>query len=267
MSPRRRDNLRRVAGPLAWSGLMLMFASFVWLQMISSREERRPRVRPSSSIREPFTFVIIDPGHGGQDSGAIAGVVLEKNLTLDVAQRLKRLLHNQGLGTLLTRDGDEYVSLRERARAANRQRDSIFISIHFDYAQTAATGVETYYAGDQVVPRTLLASWLPFLQRTPSESTILESQSLAVFVEDALAVRTQAVKRGTRAEQFYVIANVRHPAILVEGGFLTNKDDIAKLTKPEYRQQLAVAISDGINRYRAVLRERQPTIVAGAPET
>jgi N-acetylmuramoyl-L-alanine amidase len=102
-----------------------------------------------------------------------------------------------------------------------------------------------------------VASWLPFLQRTSSEPPNVESQSLATFIQEALVAHTQAVNRGTRPQQFFVIANVRHPAVLVEGGFLTNKDDVAKLANDDYREQMAIAISEGIVRYRETLQQEK----------
>ena len=88
----------------------------------------------------------------------------------------------------------------------------------------------------------------------------LESQSLAGFIQEALVARTKAANRGTKPEHFFVITNVRHPAVLVEGGFLTNKEDIARLSSIEYREQIATAISEGIIRYRDLLKQRPPTL-------
>ena len=85
------------------------------------------------------------------------------------------------------------------------------------------------------------------------------------MIQDELVIRTQAFDRGTRAQQFYVIANVYHPAVLVEGGFLTNNDDMAKLASEEYRQQLAVALSDGIMRYREIVAQGSPTLALSVP--
>jgi N-acetylmuramoyl-L-alanine amidase len=211
-----------------------------------------------------FALVVIDPGHGGQDPGTTKTGMVEKDLTLDVAQRLERLLHQRGLMTLLTRRDDSYVSLQDRATIANDQQECVFVSIHFDDAgRPAATGIETYYAAHPISLPDRVASWLPFLQRTSSEPPNVESQSLATFVQESLVAHTQAVDRGTRPQQFFVIANVRHPAVLVEGGFLTNKEDVAKLVNPEYREQMAVAISEGILRYRETLhQERTPLAVS-----
>jgi N-acetylmuramoyl-L-alanine amidase len=245
----------------SWIGLLLMAVSFAWLQLLS------PISRPQIDIRAPatggsFALVVLDPGHGGQDSGTMKAGLLEKELALDVAHRVERLLQLQSVATVLTRTGDTYVSLADRAAIANAQRNCVFISIHFDdAARPAATGVETFYAAHQISNTTRVASWLPFLRRTSLESANVESQSLAAFIQEALVTHTQAVNRGTTPQQFFVIANVRHPAVLVEGGFLTNADEMNKLATGDYREQIAAAISDGVMRYREVLQQ-QPTHLA-----
>jgi N-acetylmuramoyl-L-alanine amidase len=126
--------------------------------------------------------------------------------------------------------------------------------------------VETYYAARQFGRALPFSSWLPFLQHTGSESQNILSQSLAGFIQESLVARTRAFDRGTRAEQFYVIANVRHPAVLVEGGFLTNQDEIAKLESEEYRERMAAAICEGILHYRDALRGGQPALAVANPE-
>jgi len=181
----------------------------------------------------------------------MAGNILEKDLTLDIAQRVDRLLGVQGISTLLTRAGDSYVSLIDRTQLINRANDAIVVSIHFDQGpRPDVSGIETYFAAQQTTGIPTIASWLPFLQNIANVRPNLESQSLAQFIQQQLVAHTQAINRGTKAEQFYVLANVRHPAVLVEGGFLTNKNEIGKLLDANYREQLAVAISDGILKYR-----------------
>jgi len=234
-----------------------MAVSFARLQF--SPQPSPPRtVTRVAPTEEPFNVVVLDPGHGGQDSGTMKAGILEKELTLDVAHRARRILQLQGVAVLLTRGDDTHVSLTSRAAIANARRNCVFISIHFDNAtRPAATGVETYYAANQLSEATLAPSWLPFLQRTSLEPTNVESQSLASFIQKALVTRTQAVDRGTTPQQFFVLANVRHPAVLVEGGFLTNTDEITKLATGDYREQIAAAISDGVMRYREVLRQQR----------
>ena len=239
---------------LSWIGLIVIAVCLVWFDSIP----RIPRpIPPPKTVRvEPFALVILDPGHGGQDSGAMCDGVMEKDLTLDLAHRVERRLHDAGLQTLMTRNGDNYVSLAERAAMTNRATDCILVSIHVNEGnKPVSTGIETYYAERQVIAGTFLASWLPFLQRiTSSEASNLQSQSLAGFIQDALVARTHAVNRGTKTEQFFVLANVHQPAVLVEAGFISNKDDANKLGNADYREEIAAAINDGILHYREVLK-------------
>jgi N-acetylmuramoyl-L-alanine amidase len=254
----RVDRGRRKAHPfVAWIGLSLMVLSFAWLQLSLPISKPQPDIQ-TLATEEPFAVVVLDPGHGGQDSGTTKAGMVEKELALDVAHRVERFLQAQGMATLLTRSDDTYVSLADRAAVANAQPNCVFISIHFDSARPAATGVETYYATHQIL-------WLPFLQPASLESANAESQSLAAFIQEALVTRTQAVNRGTSPQQFFVIANVRHPAVLVEGGFLTNADEMNKLGTDDYREEIAAAISDGVIRYRESLQQQRTPLVVKLP--
>ena len=261
---RMKAAIRRI---LALSGLLLMIASFIWMQRI-------PKQGPTTGTRttrppttpKPFAVVVLDPGHGGQDSGAMCGGVLEKDLTLDVARRVDRLLEAEGMATLMTRMGDTYVSLADRAAFTNRVSDCIFVSIHFNEDnKPLSSGVETYYAAHQITAGSFVASWLPFLWRPLSDSPNYESQTLAGFIQEALVARTGALDRGTIAKQFFVIANVTSPAVLIEGGFLTNKVDISKVASEDYREQIAAAVTEGILRYRDAAKQRQSTLAVTDP--
>jgi N-acetylmuramoyl-L-alanine amidase len=262
MFGRRVRAARWLSNILAWIGLLIMLASFAWMQWTSQRTLVIPPKRPVT--HQPFAVVVLDPGHGGQDSGTMVSGILEKDLTLDVAQRVDRLLQSQGLATVMTRVGDSYVSLADRVSLTNRVADCIFVSIHFNEAsKPISSGIETYYADHQMGPP--IISWLPFLQRVTADGPNLESQSLAGFVQAALIDRTKAMNRGTKAEQFAVIKNVLRPAVLVEGGFLSNKEDTVRLSSAEYREQIANGISDGIIRYRELLKQRPGTLAVSGP--
>jgi N-acetylmuramoyl-L-alanine amidase len=264
MALRRGRLAQKTHNALAWSGVLLMVASLIWWQSTSPRQAA-PILAPAN--HEPFSVVVIDAGHGGQDSGAIVGEIVEKDLTLDIAQRVDHLLQGQGMATVMTRIGDNYASLAERAALTNRVLDCIMVSIHFNEGnKSASSGIETYYADHQITSGTPLVSWLPFLQRTAVQLPNVESQNLAGCVQEALVAHTQAINRGTKAQQFFVIANVRHPAILVEGGFLSNKEETAKLNNPDYREQIAGAISEGIFRYRDFLRQRRSALALGGTQ-
>jgi N-acetylmuramoyl-L-alanine amidase len=250
---------------LGIAGLLLMIASLVW---ISFHQEKHPAVYRESKpaqpqTSKPFAVVVLDPGHGGEDSGAMCGGVMEKDLTLDIARRVDRLLDSEGVATLMTRLGDSYVSLADRAAFGNRANGSIFISIHFNEDnKPVASGVETYYAAHQINSGSTFASWLPFFSRPPSNLPKPESQSLAGFIQEALVARTRSVDRGTQAKQFFVIANVTSPAVLIEGGFITNKDELSKLVSEDYRDQLAAAVADGVLRYRDAVSHRKSALAA-----
>src|SRR6476659_7342358 len=164
---------RAIRNVLGIARLLLMIASLIW---ISFQQEKHPAVyresKPTQSqASKPFAVVVLDPGHGGEDSGAMCGGVMEKDLTLDVARRVDRLLNSEGVAALMTRLGDSYVSLADRAAFGNRVGDSIFVSIHFNEDnKPVASGVETYYAAHQITAGSVLPSWLPFLWRPLSNS-------------------------------------------------------------------------------------------------
>lgn len=255
--------MRRI---LPWIGLVLLAISFLCFVLLAPPVHlvAQPR-RFAHGKKEPLV-VVLDPGHGGTDSGAICGTVLEKDLTLDVAVRAELLLRSAGYTTVLTRDSDRYLSLAERAAVANHEKNSLFVSIHFnDGERTAASGVETYFAARQSATSPGILAWLSFLQPPESKPLLAKSESLARFLQAALVEHTRAVNRGIKSEQFYVIANVRHPAALVEGGFITNPADATKLATTEYRQQIASAISDGVHRYREMSSPNEPKLAWAAP--
>lgn len=217
--------------------------------------------------KNSFATVVLDPGHGGHDSGSIVGTIVEKDLTLDVAQRVDRLLRANGIATLMTRHDDTFVSLERRAWAANRVRNSIFVSIHFNEGERpVASGIETYYADRQLRMLSGLISWIPFISPwVSSDSPDSGSQSLAAFIQQALVKQTGGLDRGIKNRQFFVIAHVTHPAVLVEGGFLSSNEEMVKLASADYREHLATAITDGIMHYRDAQKQMQGTLAVTAP--
>jgi N-acetylmuramoyl-L-alanine amidase len=249
----------------AWLGLLLMavcFARLITMPLPPRSVSAAPTVQKNS-----FVTVVLDAGHGGYDSGSVVGTILEKDLTLDVTKRVERALRANGIATLMTRNDDAFVSLGRRARIANQVRSSVFVSIHFNEGERpVASGIETYYADRHSLPLPRLISWVPFLlPRENADSPDTNSQSLAGFIQQSLVRQTQAVDRGTKGRQFFVIAHVTHPAVLVEGGFLSSKDEMTRLANSDYREKLATAIADGILRYRDAQKQSQTTLAVTAP--
>ena len=183
----------------------------------------------------------------GEDSGAMCGTVLEKDLTLDVAQRAELLLRAAGYATVLTRESDRYAFARGTGGGGEPRRRFAFHQHSFQRRRTRrgfrGRNLLCAPASGRRLGFFFLAAVSAARRHTAVDG---ESESLAGFIQAALVERTQAVNRGIKSEQFYVIANVRHPAALVEGGFITNKSDVTKLATTEYRQQIALAISDGV---------------------
>ncbi len=169
--------------------------------------------------------VIIDPGHGGNDLGAADSYVYEKHINLDVSRRLERSLNEAGFKTVMTRTHDEFIALSERSAMANRYRNAIFVSVHFNSSyRVAALGIETFYRSST-------------------------SEKLAQLVQRELIKNVRATDRGVKTANFSVLRESKHPAILVEGGFISNKDERSAITDPLYRQIVADSIARGIVEY------------------
>ena len=181
----------------------------------------------SVSFLEAKPIIVIDPGHGGEDRGGLPNQrIPEKVMTLDVGLRLERVLQNLGYQVVMTRRSDRTVSLQERCRIANRIRNCIFVSIHFDsYYNSRSNGATTFYT-----------KW--------------NSSRLASLIHRRLLQRLQPIaNRGVKRARFYVIRNTLSPSVLVEGGFLTNRRESERILTPTYRQTLANAVAMGILDY------------------
>ncbi len=199
---------------------------------------------------EPKIFtVVIDPGHGGRDDGARGSGLVEKELTLDVALRLNRILQEKGVRTLMTRSDDSRVGLAARAAIANGVDDAIFVSIHFNQSsQASARGVETYFAPEKV-PEEKGWTWVGFFNRADPLETD-NGEELARYLQGVLVAGIDATDRGIRGRALYVVRHVRGPAVLIEGGFLSNPAEARLLAKSEYRERLASAVAAGLIQFQ-----------------
>lgn len=174
-----------------------------------------------------FRYVVIDPGHGGHDLGGHYGKVYEKHLALDTAMRLEHYLKASGYRTVMTRRSDTFISLPNRVSIGNRYRDSIFVSIHYNYTwKSDVSGLETFYYNSS-------------------------GRSLAEHVHDGMHRRVSAANRGVKFARYHVIRNSRNPAILVECGFVSNSRERSRMKKGTYRDAIARGIAEGIARYRS----------------
>ncbi len=221
--------------------------------------------------------VVIDPGHGGGDSGAVAHGMAEKTLNLDVGQRVAGVLRAQGIGVHLTREDDHFISLGERVRQANALPGAIFVSIHFNDASgdgktaSRASGIETFYSDNKEAapPGWVWTSWFGGTAASPAGGTawaVREGQTLADTIQGSLINGTAATDRGIKERGLFVTRRVMGPAVLVEGGFVSHAAEARLLGDPAYRQKLADSIAAGILRYLELARRPavSPATVAAA---
>lgn len=218
--------------------------------------------------------IVIDAGHGGHDPGAQGNGLVEKDLVLDVALRLKALLQQQpGFDVVLTRDCDEFIPLEERTAIANRAGADLFLSIHANAStQQNARGLETYFLNfatnvdaEKVAARENAASAqsmgrLPEILKTIALNTkVAESRELATMVQTAMVrkMKTQnaAVRDlGVKQAPFVVLIGAEMPSILAEISFVTNRTDAASLKQSATRDKIAQALLDGIVKYQSSLK-------------
>ncbi len=185
-------------------------------------------VMASGAAGARFSTVIVDPGHGGKDKGAFWGGVRESHLNLAVAQDLERFLKARGVRTVLTRRSDVFVSIKRRADIANSYRSAVLVSIHFNASlATQVRGAETFHWG-------------------------ASGGVLAKAIQRRLAPRLKTVNRGVRRKGYTLIMKSRHPAVLVECGFISNPSERARCKTRSYQSAAARAIFDGLMAYRAL---------------
>ena len=238
----------------------------------------KPKAPPPTPV-----LVAIDPGHGGEREGAVsADGAAEKDLTLQIARRLKARLERLGARVLLTRSGDDSVPLAQRAALANAERADVFVSIHLNAmpgaARTRARGFETYFLSADASDASATAvaarenadrlSGEPEVDSSDAVAGILadledtanlsESSRLAYTLHESLLRGTGGEDRGVKQAPFYVLAGARMPAVLLELGFLSHPAEARLLRSASYQDALARAIADGILAWR--LRGRRAAL-------
>ncbi len=191
----------------------------------------QPRaIRPAPSmppIPNGRVVVVIDPGHGGPDPGAVGiGGLQEKGIVLDIGTQVAAMLQQRGVYAVLTRGDDRDLDLEPRVRIAEQVNATVFVSIHansISLSRPDINGLETYY--------------------------FQSGSELAQTIHQSILQATGIPDRGVRTARFYVLRKTSMPSVLVEVGFVTGRDDAARLSNPLYRTQMADAIARGILQY------------------
>ena len=218
--------------------------------------------------------IVIDPGHGGHDSGTLgADGIEEKDVVLDVALRLGKLLHDRlGAEIIYTRSDDTFIPLETRTAIANRAQADLFLSIHANSSSdTSARGVETYYlnftsdptaldvaARENAVSDQSIHQLSDLVKKIALKDKIAESREFAADVEESLygglhGGNAGLKDRGVKKAPFVVLIGANMPSILAEISFVTNPKDAVQLQAPEYRERVAESLYKGVARYEGGL--------------
>jgi N-acetylmuramoyl-L-alanine amidase len=285
--------------PHHWLWGLLVVAATAYLAMpssvISTGKTTAPPIAPSmpagaadtSSDQQPLPAppqplnrdvfplalkrIVIDAGHGGVQTGAISESGLaEKEVTLDVALRLRRLLADAPFEVLLTRDSDITLGLEKRVEFANSNNADLFVSIHVNWMEPRTIrGPETFFVGPTDDPHTLklvsmenresrhsFADLRQALEKIYIDTRRDESRTLAKTIQGRLYGSLKQANpgldnRGVKTAPFAVLVGTQMPAILVEVSCLSNSDEVKLLTNGDYREKIALALLDGIRSYAA----------------
>ena len=250
----------------AGTAIQLMFRRPTLVQVLSRPGAVVVRMwpRPDRKIER----IVLDPGHGGKDPGAVgAGGTLEKQIVLDVSMRLKAKLEEHGYEVLMTRTEDQYVPLSDRSKFANDRDAGLFISVHANASENrSACGFETYFLSEAKTDweRTVAARENAPLKLEMSDTTRLadelelilvdlaqnefltEASGLAECIQERAVPCARIMDRGVRQANFYVLRNNYMPAVLVEVGFISNRSEEKLLKEPAHRDKLASGIGQGV---------------------
>lgn len=225
---------------------------------------------PTAVVRK-FRRVVLDPGHGGYDPGAIAsGGFKEKEVTFDIASRVAAHLKKHGFDVSLTRETDKFVALDERARIAARRHADLFVSIHVNASRAkSAHGFEVYYLRDiasahrgeqyfqkgcdELLDQFAMQKDSPVLKKIVVDMLYQnkqkESRDLAGYLSAQTSAQIGSENRGCKPSEFFVLKNTLMPAILIEVGFLSNSKEAGRLKTDAYRENIAESIAKTLINY------------------
>lgn len=210
-----------------------------------------------------FRTVILDPGHGGKDPGATNPFGTEANYNVKVAELVKKQLEVKGFKVVMTRDTNLYLSLQERVDFANSVKENaIYLSIHFNSGNSSARGIETFTLSPPGIPHYEHDFKVADTQTRAGNEHDSANIALATSVHGSLLRRLgkNTLDRGIKRARFSVLSGVSHPAILLEGGFMSHPYEARLIEKPEYQNAIACGIVEAIGKYRFAV-SHNPTVI------
>ncbi|HEX4086885.1 MAG TPA: N-acetylmuramoyl-L-alanine amidase [Chthoniobacteraceae bacterium] len=257
------DRLAVIDGVNQWLGFPIAAEGD---KMIISRLDLvkviEPTMRPEMITGlGPVDTVVLDPGHGGHDRGAVCIFGNEKDFALDVCLRARKLLEAQGLNVLMTRTDDTFIPLEQRPVTANKTPHSIFVAVHFNdaLADPQASGFEIYSITPEGEPSTQDTGYsVRDLRQEPGNVTDVQSLALSESIYHSMLGNIPQVDRGVKHARFAVIRLAQVPSVLIEGGFVSSDTEARQIATPIYRQELAEAIVTGIEGYKTLAEHKVP---------
>ena len=218
-----------------------------------------PAPAAEAPVKQPVRerpLVMVDAGHGGGDGGAVWNGIIEKNLALALAQKLKMQLEKLGMEVRMTRSKDVFVSLENRAAMTNQAQADVFISVHLNSSatETGVRGIETYYCTSKSLGAARL---LQAALNLPSLAGLRDrrGEKLAAAVQRMTCQSTGAANRGIKERAYTVVHGVTCPAVLVECGFISNPKEAALLKTRAYQDKLTAGIARGVAAYVEGLKQ------------
>jgi N-acetylmuramoyl-L-alanine amidase len=202
--------------------------------------------------------IVIDPGHGGKEKGASGHFSLvEKDLTLDIARRVTDLLSSSNIISVMTREDDTGMTLKERSARIKAMQPDLMVSIHLNSSENPdAFGLETFIAPHAGFPSTSQAG--SDYSAQPGNKCDRNNALLSFLIHKAVLDSTSAADRGIKRARFVILNEAPCPAVLVECGFLSNSNEARQLASPEYRQNIADGIATGLLTYISGSQEEKP---------
>jgi N-acetylmuramoyl-L-alanine amidase len=247
------SRIGQYAGLEYWLGFAPQIVNGLpYIQSVDARKTLQPLI-DSANYRPSRGLIVLDPGHGGADTGtrSAAPTALEKHYTLDWALRLRPLLEARGWKVILTRSSDVDLSLVDRVAIAEKVGATIFLSLHFNSGapNRQLAGIETYCLTPTGMPSHLVREYEDDMrQNFPNNAFDEENLKLAVRLHRSLLRHTGAVDRGLRRARFMgVLRGQNRPAVLIEAGYLSNTAEARKIATPEYRQLLAEGVAQALD--------------------
>ncbi len=227
---------------------MLIQGGLAYLSELDFQMMIEPIFAKKAQLRRRHKFIMIDPGHGGSDPGAGSALGHEKLFNLQIARKLKRSLLHAGYSVAMTRDGDTFPTLAQRAALCAKVKPDLYISIHCNSSASKSThGIETYVMTPSGAAST--ADSKPKYSAQKGNAYDDLSARLGYEIQKALIKTTGAEDRGLRHARFYVIANATCPAVLIECGYLSNAAELKKLANADYQERIVLGILSGLYRY------------------